>query len=261
MPVGAVAAGGVEIVEQHELLGEKVLVGGDILTEHHQRWVAVAARHVAEDLVVGAVLLDDVDDVLDERRVARTHGHRERRLGWRGGGERGAFERQAVVLRDGEGVGRQLRLVGKFHHVHRPAVGVHEALARLAAPTRTGAEQRADGEVPAIGTHVQRIRVPRRRNQAVDGERRRVHHRHGVDAAAGHEQARAIRGERERGGGDAGHLTRKRLNRDLPLHGVGASVYHGDGLLVVVRHVEPFALLVPGQRVGMQSRGDAVRHL
>ena len=68
--VGRDVAVAIEVVEQHELLGQLVMVGRDVAAEHHQRRVAVAARHVAEDLVVGPILLDDVEHVLDRRRLA-----------------------------------------------------------------------------------------------------------------------------------------------------------------------------------------------
>ena len=59
--VGRDVAVAVEVVEQDELLGQLVVVGRDLAAEHHQRRVAVAPGDVAEDLVVGPVLLDDVD--------------------------------------------------------------------------------------------------------------------------------------------------------------------------------------------------------
>ncbi len=70
MAVGRDVSVAVEVVEQHELLGQLVVVGRHVAPEHHQRRVAVASGHVAEDLVVGAILLDDVEHVLDRRRVA-----------------------------------------------------------------------------------------------------------------------------------------------------------------------------------------------
>lgn len=61
----------VEVVQGDELLGQLMLVRCCILTEERQRRIAVAALaavrvlQVAKNLVVGAVLLDDIDDVLD----------------------------------------------------------------------------------------------------------------------------------------------------------------------------------------------------
>ena len=41
-----------------------------VLAKQRERRVAVALRQVAQDLIVGAVLANDVEDVLDRRRVA-----------------------------------------------------------------------------------------------------------------------------------------------------------------------------------------------
>ena len=68
--VGRDVAVAVEVVEEDELLGQLVVVGRHLAPEHHQRRVAVAPGHVAEDLVVRAILLDDVEHMLDRRRVA-----------------------------------------------------------------------------------------------------------------------------------------------------------------------------------------------
>src|SRR5262249_21651063 len=66
----------VDMVEQREAADERMDVGRSLLPEESQRRVAVAARVVAEHLIVGAVLADDVEDMLDrpaatERRVGR----------------------------------------------------------------------------------------------------------------------------------------------------------------------------------------------
>ena len=74
MAIGADLAVDVEVVEQHELPGQGVMVGRHLLGKEAQVRLAVALRHVAEDLVVGAVLLDDVDAVLDRRRVTHPAG-------------------------------------------------------------------------------------------------------------------------------------------------------------------------------------------
>ena len=48
----------IEVVEERERAGKRVRVGCDLLAEERERLVAVALRHVAEDLVVGPVLPD-----------------------------------------------------------------------------------------------------------------------------------------------------------------------------------------------------------
>ncbi len=65
MSVGAVGAADVAVVEQGELADERVGVGHDGFAEAAQLRVAVAPGQAAEDLVVGAVLLDDIEDMPD----------------------------------------------------------------------------------------------------------------------------------------------------------------------------------------------------
>ena len=98
MAVGRDVAVAVEVVEQHELLGQLVMVGRHLAAEHDQRRIAVAARQVAEDLIVGAILLDDVDDVLDRRGIARP---------WSGSRScRGRGDRSAACRNTGSSVDR-----------------------------------------------------------------------------------------------------------------------------------------------------------
>ena len=70
MAVGAVAAGGIEIVQQHELARQAALIGDHVFRVGVERGLAVPLAQIAEHLIVGAILLDDVDDVLDGRAVA-----------------------------------------------------------------------------------------------------------------------------------------------------------------------------------------------
>ena len=86
--VGADLALDVEVVQQHELAGQGVVVGRDRLGKQAEVRIAVAFLHVAEDLVVGAVFLDDVDDVLDRRRLADLGGDRVARRGARSAARR-----------------------------------------------------------------------------------------------------------------------------------------------------------------------------
>ena len=65
MPVGGDFALDIKVIEQHELAGQGVMVRRDRVGEEAQVRVAVAFLDVAEDLVVGAVLFDDVEYVLD----------------------------------------------------------------------------------------------------------------------------------------------------------------------------------------------------
>ncbi|MCZ7640843.1 MAG: hypothetical protein M5U12_35175 [Verrucomicrobia bacterium] len=72
--VGAEDAGAIGVVEDHELADELVLVRSDAFAKDAKARVAPALGQRAEDLVVGPVLLDDVDDVLDEARLADALG-------------------------------------------------------------------------------------------------------------------------------------------------------------------------------------------
>ena len=71
---------GVDVIEQREALYERMEVRGDRASEEGEGRIAVAARVVAEHLVVGAVLADDVEDVLDRAAGA------DRGVGGRGPG-------------------------------------------------------------------------------------------------------------------------------------------------------------------------------
>ena len=55
----------IEVVDDSELTREFVLVGSDVLAVHDERWIAVAAPKIAEDLVVRAVFLNYVNHVLN----------------------------------------------------------------------------------------------------------------------------------------------------------------------------------------------------
>ena len=65
MAVGAQNAAAIGIIQKDEIVHELMLVGSDALAELAQISVAVAFPDIAEDLVVGAVFLDDVNDVMD----------------------------------------------------------------------------------------------------------------------------------------------------------------------------------------------------
>ena len=60
----------IEIVQQDELPGELMVVGGDAFRKETKVCVAIALRHIAKYLVVRAVFLDDVNAMLDRAFVA-----------------------------------------------------------------------------------------------------------------------------------------------------------------------------------------------
>ena len=69
MPVRAHLGVDVEVVEEHELPREGVCVRRHLLAEESEIGIAVAGRDVAEHLVVGTVLADHVEEVLDRRAL------------------------------------------------------------------------------------------------------------------------------------------------------------------------------------------------
>ncbi len=75
--LGRVGSDVIGVVVEAELPGQRVLVGRDRLAELGEGRITVALRHVAVDLVIGPVLLDQQEDVLDRRRVAEPLGHRD----------------------------------------------------------------------------------------------------------------------------------------------------------------------------------------
>src|SRR6185369_1730759 len=75
VPVATDFAGVVEVVQHSKLERELVLVRSDIPTVHGERLISVAGFEIAKQLIVGAILLNDVDDVLD--RTTSPQGSRE----------------------------------------------------------------------------------------------------------------------------------------------------------------------------------------
>ena len=63
----------VEIIERHEIAREGVMVRRDRLRERVELGIAVGALEIAEDLIVRAILVGDVDDVMDLRAQERHH--------------------------------------------------------------------------------------------------------------------------------------------------------------------------------------------
>ena len=65
----------VEVVEQHELAGESMMVRGDGFGKQAQGGIALPLRHVAQHLIVGAVFFDDVNAMANGRGVAGDQRH------------------------------------------------------------------------------------------------------------------------------------------------------------------------------------------
>ena len=55
----------IQVVKQHILLREGAVVRRDVIPKNAQIRIAISLWKVSEDLIVGSVLLDDIDDILD----------------------------------------------------------------------------------------------------------------------------------------------------------------------------------------------------
>jgi hypothetical protein len=109
---------------------------------------------------------------------------------------------------------------------------------------RADAEERRDGELPAVRRQRQLARIPRRRDQAAQGAIRGAEHSDGVEPA----ERGAVGRQGERGRGDAAEGQAERLDRDRARHPRRRAVDHRDRVAVGVGDVEALARLVPGQR-------------
>src|SRR5262249_15701592 len=118
---------------------ERVLVRSDLLPEHRQSGIAVPLPEVAENLVVGPVLLEHEDDVLDRRAVTD--------LDWHDTSRNRLRRREAVVFRNLAGVLFELLAVGQRDRRER---ALHEQAHVL--PGLSGADAEAlhidDEETP-----------------------------------------------------------------------------------------------------------------
>jgi hypothetical protein len=63
MAIRAQNAAAIGIVQQHKFTNKLMLIRSHALTELAEVGVAVAFSHVAQDLIVGPVLFDDINDV------------------------------------------------------------------------------------------------------------------------------------------------------------------------------------------------------
>ena len=77
------------------------------LAEDAERRIAVASADISQNLVVGPVLLDDVDDVLEDARLADALGHGPGGWSGRGGKQALGDAFPMVILPDDGGKPRQ----------------------------------------------------------------------------------------------------------------------------------------------------------
>src|SRR5262249_10345224 len=118
-----------QVVQQDELAGDLMVVGSYLFTEDGEPRIAVALAEVAQHLVVGAILLDDVEDMLD----GRTDAYLARNDAWRRWFLRGCQLLIAIrgvvvnLLGPGTQVGLQL---GEVYDLDAPLLqALHRAIA------------------------------------------------------------------------------------------------------------------------------------
>ena len=188
----------VEVVEVRKALGERVQVRRDVAAEERQIGAPVGAREIAEHGVVGLVLADDEEHVLDGRRRALRRRQRERLR------HAVALQLHFVALRAHQ-VGMHRRVAHRQilhrrhrHHLQR-ALHVIVPARRMIARPRAETLGRRDQE-RAVAAHRDRRRVPCRRNAPERRHRRQRERLDRVLARVGDVQAivRAVGGERVR---------------------------------------------------------------
>ena len=261
--VPGISAGGVEVVEENELGGELAVIGRDVFTEHDERRIAVASGEISKQLIVGAVLLDDVHDVLDERGIAGAPGDRQRCRGPRlRRRQLLSCRRDAVVLGDRRAVAIELRGIRNLHDAHGPSVGVHVAPPLLLLiGSGTDSQECRDREPGAGVVQREMIGIPAGWNQPENPLLRHVHHGHGVEASERDKQRRAIGAHGQRGRRDPLQRQPERLEADGGGDLAGGRVDDRDRIGVGVRHEDPLARLVVRHRCRVQPDVNRVRHL
>ena len=257
-----------------------MVIGSDGLGEEAKMGVALAFGQVAEDLVVGPILLDDVDDILDRRGIANPSGD-----GVSGRhllaphGRRVATAKRAALV-DRPGVRRHLGRVGHGNDRQGSLEEPRDILAnRPAFPCRVhGVGPIAIGPRAlafAIG-HVDRLAVtgePHRSGIPAGGnetERRAgpgfldVDHGEVVGVGIGDQQDRFIGRERQCAGGAARGSARVDCRADC-LDGLcGHGIDDAHRIAVGVGHIQHLTAAGKQQFVGMllsRQRADNLERL
>ena len=133
----------VEVVEHAELARQRMGVGRHAIAKQTQRRIAVAALEVAENLIVRAVLADDVEHVLDRRHVADAPWDRRADRGVRRRQPDGVAVRRDAAHRVGE---RRERLAGRRTNERQRARQHHADVLPVGAAADAG-DQGADDDL------------------------------------------------------------------------------------------------------------------
>src|SRR5258708_12253969 len=70
MALSAERSVAIQIIEQHELLSQRVVIRRDLGAEHGERRVAVTALQIAHHLISTPFLFASLDDLLKQRTLA-----------------------------------------------------------------------------------------------------------------------------------------------------------------------------------------------
>src|SRR5713101_8471289 len=170
-PVPAFAAdpaAGIKIVEGDELPRELVMIGSERLGKKCEPRITVAFLEVAEHLVIGAVLLQDVDDVVDAR-AKKSHFFAD-------GALRGGFRPMVVLRHLARQRGKLLRSGHWKREQSSPAAQENVFVRRIAGETAawtgvrrvaavagnrpSGADAVRDVERAAVAAHAEACGVP-----------------------------------------------------------------------------------------------------
>ena len=227
--------------------------------------IAGALAEVAEDLIVGAVLADDVDDVLDQRRLARPLGHGRRRDAAPRDDRRRRLARRRelapVVLRHRRRVRLELRVGRHVDHVHRAAHRVHVAAAQAVLRSRAGAhaEQRADGDAAAVALTsmldgYQPVGMSPRKCATGSRSSRASYTATAFAPPRVTIESPAAVGEGDRGRREADPVLAEGLDGDRRDDGVRARVDDADVIGVAVGDEQAVVRLVPRDAGRMQAR-------
>ena len=259
--VRAQNAAAVEIVQQHKLLGQRVVVGRNFPAKMDQAAVAVSLRHVAQNLVVRPIFFDDVDDVFEDRTLTRPcrNGYRlpRRRSGVLRACNARTFLHRARVLgqpvrvRDANQRNRAEVVVGVVPGALRPGIQRAQAL-------DVGDKEKASRPVQNNGT-----RVPPRRDEPPDhgvlvvgtrvaSPQTQLDHGNRVVGAVCHVERGVVRTHRQRVRSAAKRQLRTQPHVDVLDHSSTGHVDYRHQVAVGVRHVQPAAVHAEGQAARVQ---------
>ena len=271
VPVGADFALDVEVVEQDELAGERVMVGRDVFAEETQLTLAIPLRHVAEHLIVSAVLLDDVDAVFDRARVADFPRDGAAREICRGGaqagvrpagkGARGPLgELGFKCVADWEVDGRDGALeetADVFHDAADDLLSGHWA---VAVGLGDGAFSIGDEEAFAVGREADAGGIPADRDEAEAARlapHAEIEDGDGVDVGVGDKEALLVGGERERVRRVAGRRVGGERGDERLARQARGGVEHGDRVAVGIGDEEATAVLAQQHLIRVLLDGPA----